>query len=218
MQHLSQHYRYDDSELDIDPEMLEYLERYFLKQLHNLDKSNPKVLIVFSGGNAVGKSTLSIRIEKEFDGLVIENDAVRRCVLRFNPKLAHDRDKLSRITWQYTMYLYSRLDKITKNGLVVRDGVIDWYYDRILPIFKAAGYKLFVIGFDLSRAKAIELINIRGDTPTAKEERLYNIIYDHEIHIKRFRSEYTPNVTLTDNNIFDHDLVIRKLRDFLDQL
>ena len=110
------------------------------------------------------------------------------------------------------MELYGRLDDLTPNGLIVRDGVIDWYFDRILPIFEKAGYPIFIIGFDITREKAIELIKKRGDTPTVKEERFYQLLSDHEVHIKRYREAYTPDVILTDSTVFDHGLVLSALK------
>jgi len=214
MQSLSLHYREDSFNEDIEPSFKQYLDDNFLKRLDNLDKSNPKILIVFSGGNSVGKSTLAQKLGKEFGGLVIENDAVKRIMLEREPELHSNREALSILAWQYTMNLYPRLGQFTDNGLVIRDGVIDWYYDRILPVFEIAGYKLFTIGFDLSREKAIELIQARGDTPTVKEKRFYKLLDDHEIHIKRFREQYKLDVTLHDDNVFDHDLVARKFREF----
>lgn len=123
--------------------------------------------------------------------------------------------ELNPLIWKYTLDLYARLDSLTPNGLIIRDGVIDWYYDRILPIFQRHGYKLFIIGYDLSREKSLELIRSRGDTPTVKEERLYLLLQDHEIHQKRFRQEYTPDIMLDDDTVFDHDQVIDVLRQHL---
>lgn len=95
---------------------------------------------------------------------------------------------------------------------MVRDGVIDWYFDRILPVFEKAGYPLFVIGFDVSRDKAIELIRRRGDTPTTKSDRLFQLLDDHQIHVPRFRKHYTPDVILSDENLFDHEVVLQKIK------
>jgi hypothetical protein len=83
--------------------------------------------------------------------------------------------------------------------------VIDWCYDRILPIFKKQGYAIFVVGYQLSRQKLIQLINARGDKPTVSAERLISLLDDHAFHQKRFRKAYKPDVLLTDETAFDHD-------------
>jgi predicted kinase len=205
---LSPHYRTDDPD-GIDSKIKDYLDATFLKHLVNIERRNPKLLVVFSGGNAMGKTTIANKISDTHGGLVLENDAVKRQLKEYIPDA--DRDSLNRFTWQYTMDLYGRLDGLTANGLVVRDGVIDWYFDRILPIFERAGYPIFIIGFELSREKTIELIKKRGDTPTVSEERFYELLDDHAIHTRRFREIYTPDVLLTDANVFDHDFVLKKL-------
>jgi len=209
MSPLSQYYLYDDAG-GLEQDLRAYLDEHYFRRLENLDRPNPKLLVVFSGGNAIGKTTISNKIREKFGALVIENDAIKRQLLKRMPNL--DRAGLNQLTWQYTMDLYERLDELTPNGLIVRDGVIDWYYDRILPVFEKMGYPLFIIGFDITRKKATELIKKRGDTSTVKEERLYQLLDDHEVHISRFRKDYTPDIILTDATLFDHHLVLAALK------
>ncbi len=209
MKRLSKHYRSDDS-TGIDTKTKDYLDQHYLANLKNLNDVNSKMLVVFSGGNAVGKSTIAHKIEEELNGLVLENDAIKLTLLKFNPD--YNMDDLNRTTWQYTMDLYERLDEVSSNRLIVRDGIIDWYFDRILPVFEKNGYPFFIIGFDVSRRKLIELIRKRGDTPTLSEARFYEILDEHEMHTRRFREVYTPDVTLADNSLFDYELILNKLK------
>ncbi len=215
MKKLSTYYRTDTS-TGLDPEIKQYLDNEYLRKLKNIDASNPNLLVVYSGGSAVGKSSLSARIGDELDGLVIENDAVKRHILLHMPGI--ERDSLSPLTWRYTMDLYSRLHEVTRNGLIVRDGIIDWYFDRILPVFERAGYQLFIVGYDMSRDKSVELIERRGDTPTTTTDRLYKLLDDQDIHIKRFRAVHRPDILLNDQSVFDHDRVITELRKRLSTL
>ncbi len=210
-----QFYRNDPT--DGLPDMVRsHLDRTFLQDLAYLHLSNPKLLVVFSGGNSVGKTTLSRKIARTAHGLVIENDEIKKHVLSIKPDIS--RDDLNTTTWQYTMGLYERLPGLTSNGLVIRDGVIDWYFDRILPIFQKQGYKLFIVAYDISRAKRIELIRQRGDKQTVKAERLLLLLDDHEQHMANFRKNYTPDITLTDKTIFAHDMVVAAIQDRLDAL
>ena len=209
MAKLSPAYREDVLEKPSE-DVRQYLDDHFLKSLKNLQKTNPKLLIVFSGGSAVGKSTLAKRIEEEFGALVLENDAIKSHLLTFKPEI--DRDDLNVLTWNYSMDLYERLDQLTPNGLVVRDGVIDWYFDRILPIFEGHGYSLFIIAFDLSLQKRKDLITARGDKLTVSADRLMTILHDQDIHMERFRKQYSPDVFLTDDTLFDYEQVINKIR------
>lgn len=164
----------------------------------------------------MGKSTLAQRIKHDLQALVLENDAIKLQLLHRNSTLT--RDEQSVLTWQYSMDLYARLSTLTPNGLVVRDGVIDWYYDRILPVFLQQGYKLFVVAFDVSKEKRIALIRQRGDKRTIPVERFMQLMVDHDIHVARFRAAYQPDVTLNDSNLFEYDTVIAQLRVRLQQL
>lgn len=215
MPKLSPAYREDDTE-NLPPAIREYLDVHFLRELDNLEVHNPKLVVVFSGGTALGKSTLSARIGTALHAVCLENDAVKTHLLKFDPQIS--KDNLNTLTWKYTIDLYSRLDDITTNGLIVRDGVIDWYYDRILPIFIQKGYALFIVEFDISKGRQIELIRARGDTPTTSADRLITILDDQAIHQKRFRNLYRPDVILTDESLFDHEIVIEKLRSRLKNL
>lgn len=207
---VSPRYREDSSE-GIDSEMRDFLDNEYFAKLNNIYHTNPKLLVVFAGGNAVGKTTLSKKIESELKGLRLENDGVKRAVLGKYPELAMT-DKLHNITWQYTMDLYKRLEDLTTNGLVIRDGIITWYYDRILPVFKERGYEVFTIGYDLSETKMKQLIEERGDTATSTAARFFELLHDQQIHLKRFFDNNRADVMLDDDTVFDHDRVVDGIR------
>ncbi len=187
-----------------------------MRRLPFLDVAHPKLLIVFSAGNGVGKTSLSKRIQRDLQALVLENDAIKTCLLQWNSGIS--REDLNTLTWRYSMDLYARLGELTPNGLLVRDGVIDWYYERILPIFEQQGYSVFIVGYDVSRGKRIELLQKRGNKATTSLERMLTIFDEHEVHIARFREQHTPDIMLTDDNLFDYDRVITALKDRLQQL
>jgi predicted kinase len=209
MPKLSPAYREDTYE-ELPLDLRTYLDEHFLRQLPNVDVTNPKLLVVFSGSNAVGKSSLSHKIQNELDGVVLENDAIKLQLLKFNPQMS--REELQLLTWKYTMDIYQRAATSIPNGLIIRDGVIDWYYDRVLPIFEKQGYEFFIVGYQLSREKLIQLINARGDKPTVSAERLISLLEDHAIHQRRFRQAYKPDILLTDETVFDHDRVVELIR------
>jgi len=216
MTKLSPKYRNDPSD-GLDVQLKERLDREFFGTLENVEHINPKMVVVFAGGNAVGKSTLSVRLMSELHGIRLENDGVKRAILKHQPELAMT-DQLHRMVWQYTMDLYKRLDTLTQNGLVIRDGVIQWYFDRILPIFVERGYRIFIIGYDLSEAKMRELIRARGNTDTSTEERFYQLIPDQKIHLKRFFEQYQADIMLHDDTLFDHDAVVAAVRNALAEI
>ena len=215
MNKLSPTYRYD-TDTGIPADVKLYLDEHFLVSLQNCEVMHPKLLVVFSGGNGVGKSSLARKIESELSAVVLENDEVKVHLLKYNPEIS--RDDLQRLTWQYTMDLYKRISKEITNGLIVRDGIIDWYYDRILPIFEVQGYELFVVGYDISERKSAELIRARGDKPTVSAEHLISLLKEHKAHQLRFRKICKPDILLNDDTIFDHDSVIKALRQKLNNM
>lgn len=209
MTKLSPTYR-QDSSIGLPEEAKAYLDSHFLQKLQNRNVPNQKLLVVFSGGNGVGKSILSRKIETELSGVVLENDEIKTHILEYNPEIS--RDDLQRLTWQYTMDLYRRMGNEITNGLIVRDGIIDWYYDRILPIFESQGYELFIIGYDISKQKSRDLIMARGDKITVSAEHLIGLLAEHKEHQARFRKLYTPDILLSDTTMFDHGMVIEMIR------
>lgn len=118
----------------IDPELRGYLDREFFKS-SIISMKNPKILVVFAGGNAVGKSTLSAKIAKELRGLRFNNDDIRRAIVRKFPELARTQ-RVNQLLWQYSMDMYDRLESMTSNGLIIRDAIITGSYEKILPRFE----------------------------------------------------------------------------------
>lgn len=214
MQH-SKHYR-DDGKISIPDHVQRYLDEHFLGKLENMDVPHPKLMVVFSGGNAMGKSSISARIAKDLQGIVLSNDVVRHMLHQYQPDMPGD--EVNRYMWQYMLDLYERLDTLTPNGLVVRDGVIDWYYDKLFPIFEARGYQRFIIGFDIPRAMRAELVKKRGDTNVAKVDDLLEMLDDLIRYEKDFRKIHKPDYMLTASNLFDHDKVLTAIQKRLDQL
>lgn len=190
-----------------------YLQKNYFEKLPHLAVKNPKIVVIFSGGNAVGKSTLAARIRDELQALVIENDALRTLVLKYEPLLVHNREMLGNAMWRYTQDLYPRLPMLTENGLIVRDGVIDWSFEKILPLFEAAGYELFIVRFELSEAKRRELLRNRGGKVWISAEKLEELFPIHERNAERFLKSYTPDVILNDETIFNYDPIIQALRE-----
>lgn len=206
----------DDGQIILPDDVRQYLDERILPELPNLHVTNPKLLVVFSGGNAMGKSTISTRLAKDLQALVLNNDRARHLLATKWPDMHPD--KVNRYMWQYMFELYQNLDSLTPNGLVVRDGVIDWYYDKIFPIFTERGYEIFIIAFDLSRQKRIELVKTRGDTAVAKVDGLLEMVDDLMTYEQRFRAVHAPDITLTDDTLFDHDRVIQAVQKRLSRL
>ena len=192
----------------------DHLDGVYVGSLDNLDKKNPKIVVLFSGGNGVGKSTLAQKIKGDLNALVLENDKIKTHIKSMD--IAKDRDELNRLTWQYATTLYERLGEFTENGLVVRDGVIDWQYDRLIPIFDRLGYKPFIVQFEVSREQNVELLKKRGDSDLYSVDRLANLLDEHELRQKEFRSSHKADVILKDEDLFNHQMVLYHLASTLE--
>ena len=198
----------------IDPELRGYLDREFFQKLDNINATNPKVLVVFAGGNAVGKSTLSAKIAKELRGLRFNNDDIRRAIVRKFPELARTQ-RVNQLLWQYSMDMYDRLESMTSNGLIIRDAIITGSYEKILPQFEVRGYGLFVIGYDLSDEKLKQLIIDRGDTDIVTVQNMLNQLEFHKQNRQRFFGEYSADIMLDDGSVFEHDEVVHTLQEII---
>lgn len=193
------------------PTVAAYLDRVIFNELPFREQHNPKVVVLFSGGNGVGKSTLARYLQHEFKALVIENDAIRTVLLDYEPGLINDRERLGNVMWNYTTDLYPSLASRTPNGLVVRDAVVDWSFEKIIPMFQQAGYELFIVRFELSREKRIELLQARGGKQWISLENFIEMMDLHDMHAARFLSQYTPDVVLTDETVFQYQNVAKAL-------
>ena len=198
----------------ISLELREYLDKEFFEKLDNINEKNPKILVVFAGGNAVGKSTLSAKIAKELRGLRFNNDDIRRAIVRKFPELARTQ-RVNQLLWQYSMDMYDRLESMTSNGLIIRDAIITGSYEKILPQFEVRGYGLFVIGYDLSDEKLKQLIIDRGDTDIVTVQNMLNQLEFHKQNRQRFFGEYSADIMLDDESVFEHDEVVHTLQEII---
>ena len=196
----------------ISLELREYLDKEFFEKLDNINEKNPKILVVFAGGNAVGKSTLSAKIVKEFQGLRLNNDDIRRAIVRKFPELARTQ-RVNQLLWQYSMDMYDRLESMTSNGLIIRDAIITGSYEKVLPKFEARRYRLFVVGYNLSDEKIQQLIIDRGDVDITTVPRMLSQMEFHKQNRQRFFREYDADIMLDDESVFEHDRVIDALRE-----
>ena len=111
------------------------------------------------------------------------------------------------------MDMYDRLESMTSNGLIIRDAIITGSYEKILPQFEVRGYGLFVIGYDLSDEKLKQLIIDRGDTDIVTVQNMLNQLEFHKQNRQRFFGEYSADIMLDDESVFEHDRVIDALRE-----
>lgn len=61
-------------------DILNKIFSFHIERLKNLEETNPKILILFSGTTGSGKSFLAKKIEEEFKGIRVNNDDVRNII------------------------------------------------------------------------------------------------------------------------------------------
>ncbi len=194
----------------------DYLDKNYFEKLPRVRNRNPKLLISFTGGSGVGKSTLSHKIGEDLGALVLETDEIRSIILKRFPNASKEiRDNILR---SYGTSMYQRINELTPNGLIVRDGLVDLHHGHLLPLFKDQGFPLFIIGYDISRQKKEKLIRDLGDKDTVTAEALIGIIDEQNTRAKDFQAVYTPDILLHDDDMFDHDKVINAVKKKLESL
>jgi hypothetical protein len=70
---------------------------------------------------------------------------------------------------------------------------------------------LFIVRFELSREKRIELLKARGGKQWISLENFIEMMDLHDMHAARFLSQYTPDVVLTDETVFQYQNVAKAL-------
>lgn len=147
------------------------------KIINNNDVGNPKIAICFSGTPASGKTFLAKKIEKEFNGIRLNNDELRIILSNFTNEYNFSRKDL--MIWE-KVFETSNIEKINKkhgftenelkiesllreymgclqkkymfrNGLLIFDSSFDRTYKITFPILEESGFKIFVIRMPFSK-------------------------------------------------------------------
>jgi len=191
---------YEDSDDGLSQDIIDSLDESYWETLDHIDCENQKkVLICFSGASGVGKSSLAEVLSAELSAIRIENDGIKEVLLELYNLESVD-EEYRRYVWQYSMHLYRSIDKRTPNGVIVRDGMIDYYHDQIFPIFEEKGYQIIIIGFDLSHDFIESKIKERGDKEWVSAEKLVEILPMQIEMIAKFREMHEPNYLVTEEN------------------
>ncbi|MFI5342689.1 MAG: dual specificity protein phosphatase family protein [Chlamydiales bacterium] len=130
-----------------------------LQIIKNLDKSNPKLIIMFSGTPGMGKTFLAKKLEEQFHGLRISSDEVRSI---FNMKKIKDKGKDQKLLNDYLLWSVKRLNNLSPNHLIILDRSIDRTGDMYYQFAKNFGYDVFLIRLKVDRDVVEKRIKERG--------------------------------------------------------
>lgn len=130
-----------------------------LKTIENLDKSNPKLIIMFSGTPGMGKTFLAKKLEEQFGGLRISSDEVRSI---FKAEQIKDKGKGEKLLNDYLLWSVKRLTNLSPNHLIILDRSIDRTGEMYYQFAKNFGYDVFLIRLNVDRDVVEKRIHERG--------------------------------------------------------
>lgn len=145
------------------------------------------ICICFAGAVGSSKTPTAVYLSYKLGLPIFSTDAIRVELLEDDATDTLDKDK-------YTKLRNARLNDLLQTGQsFILDASIDrnykWYFDA----FKKYCYSHFVISFDLSKSKLVELYEAKHYF--ASKPNLPRLIHDHNL----FLQEYTgPALHITD--------------------
>lgn len=151
-----------------------------LQKLSNLDKSNKKMLFLFSGVPGSGKSFIARRLEERYHGIRINNDDIREIII--NEVLPKIEGREFDVQQTLEFYLNHLLQKLPENnGFLILDSSIDRKLDLVLEYANQKGFKIFLIRIDLPKDIIVKQIKQRAERDPLKIlSELDSKIEDHE--------------------------------------
>lgn len=180
--------------MEYTPSVLKSIDRLYRPTLQNLNVSNPKALILFSGPPSSGKSTVAKVVAKRFKAIRLENDAIRLLATELFPELTLQQK--TDLCHAYMNMLWPELIDTVPNGLFVIDSSIDRQYKQVFNTAKRNGLKTILFAMQIPEELHKKWIVNVGDVPYASSElRLANMATMREDQA-RFLEHHTPDMFL----------------------
>ena len=138
-----------------EQKILEEIFKIHKRQLKHLNVKNKKLLVCFSGIHCTGKTALVKILEKEYNGIRVSTDELRKIIKKLGrqkyPGLLDEIHKEEILQ----SYIFSFLKNYPlKNGLVLLDKGIDRNYEKISSTAKQSKFKIFLIRIIASKKTA----------------------------------------------------------------
>lgn len=188
-----------------DPRIIKEVGEAYIASLKNLDVAHPRLLVLFSGAPGVGKTTIAQKIESEFRGLRLENDAIRRMLKQDYPDMMLE--DISRLTYVIMQNSWDWLVDNSDNGLFVIDASIDRRYAQVEEFAREYGFKTVLLAFEITDQDHEQRIRNRGEHPFASLDRILSFAQQRRQEQKDFLSHHAPDMVITrsttDEQIFE---------------
>jgi len=158
-----------------------------MQSLKNLDKKNPKVLILFSGTPGSGKTTISHSLEKSFNAIRISSDDVRDMLFKAGVSV-------SRVD-EYIEYCLQELKSVSVNRTIIIDRSSDRRYSDYTRFAKDQGFATFLIRIIAPREIIEKRLRKRGKDADRFLGDLDSAFADYRRFSRKFSFDYTFDAT-----------------------
>jgi len=158
-----------------------------LKHLKYLGVKNPPFAVMFSGTQAMGKTTLARKIEDEFKGLRYSTDVARAYMSEENIEITKGS------VYEYSRYFLKEISKISENRFIVFDSTVDRKYQLLKDLLSKAGIRdSFLIRIEIPYEEVKMRLRERGDASTVLPH-FDNYYRSHAL----FGNMFTDNIDIT---------------------
>lgn len=141
-----------------DKDFIEKIHKIYSKKLKNINVKNNKLWICFSGVPGSGKSFISKKIAKRYNGVIIRGDDIRKIIDGFKVSEHFKEHLLDKyLLWFISNYFFI-------NKLIILDKSIDRDFRKIFSLARRKKYKVFVIRIKASS----KIVKVR----LSKQERI----------------------------------------------
>ncbi len=127
------------------------------QKLKNLNISNKRLVICFSGVPASGKTSLAMILEKKYNAVRINKDEIGNLINKIKTITTKEKEELAD---KYIIHLFNNW--IFKNNLIILDKSIDRKYKEIFDILKNNKFQKFIIRLNISKSVALKRIKERN--------------------------------------------------------
>ncbi|MBP7837464.1 AAA family ATPase [Candidatus Saccharibacteria bacterium] len=181
--------------MNFTPSVLKVIDERYRATLQNLNVSNPRVMILFSGPPGSGKSTVAKAVTERFKAVRLENDVVRIIATELSPEWSLQQK--ADLCCAYMEKLRSKLISTVPNGLLVVDASIDRQYQEIFNFTKQNSFKTILLAMQIPEAMHREWITNAGNMPYASLEHRLATMRTRRQEQDRFLKHHNPDMVLT---------------------